>query len=494
MIVLPFSFTKSSFAPGFTIETFSSVGATSWIAPAGVESVEYLVVAGGGGGGNGYDSGGGGGGGGGMVLTGTLAVTPLQSYTVTVGSGGTGGADTRSNNNGTTGGNSVFDSIISLGGGYGGGSRTNNPGPAGTGAGLGGSAQVGSTASANGGNGGGGGNSGGGGGGAGGAGTNRTNASTPGVGGTGIASSISGISVTYGVGGNGGTSNVNNNDGAAGGSNTGDGGGAGSATSSNSGGGGNGGSGIVILKYTTTRGTFGNPGVSAQDILNSGQTQSDWYYIQTSTMAQPKQVYCNMTDEGGGWMLIGYTPSYNGATGGISAGLGYPNTWQNGEGTLNKLRVSTMDLWFNNGSSQCTQVMKMANTAYGQVPLLANMQIANKVVYSNPSNLLLSSVSTYPAFVNNTPMTGTWSPIKGHTLMTTSLAVNAPGDWIYQTGNWWTVCGPSTELQAQGRSGNAQGTGSWTNPTLNNLYGMSNVAASTNSLRTDIQSYAVYIK
>ena len=227
----------------------------------------------------------------------------------------------------------------------------------------------------------------------------------------------------------------------------------------------------VAIRDTTIKGSLTNPGVSAQDIYNSGQTASGWYYIKTSTMASALQVYCNMDD-----------------------GLGYPNTWENGQGTLNRLRVSTMDLWFNNGAAQCTQVLKMATTAASQTPLLANMQIANKVIYSNPSNLLLSTISNYPAFVNNTPMTGTWSPVKGHTVMTGSLVVNAPGDWIYQASNWWTVCGPSTDLQAQGRSGNAQGTGSWTNPANNNLYGMANVAANVSSQRVDIKSYAVYIK
>ena len=153
-----------------------------------------------------------------------------------------------------------------------------------------------------------------------------------------------------------------------------------------------------------------------------------------------------------------------------------------------------MDLWFHDGAAQCTQVMKMATTAASQTPLLANMQITNKVIYDNPSNLLLSTVSNYPAFVNNTPMTGTWYPVNGHTLMTTSLVVNAPGDWIYAVSSWWTVCGPSTDLQAQGRSGNAQGTGSWTNPASSHLYGMANVATTTQSNRNDVKSYAVYIK
>jgi hypothetical protein len=251
----------------------------------------------------------------------------------------------------------------------------------------------------------------------------------------------------------------------------------------------------VGIRDTTVKGTLANPGISAQDIYDSGNTSSDWYYIQTSNMASAKQVYCNMDDESGGWMLIGYTPEFNNLTGVAgTAGLSYPNAWTNGEGTLDRLRVNAMDLWFHNGTAQCTSVMKMATTVVSQIPLLTNMDIVNKVVYTNPSNLLLSTSATYPSFVNNTPMTGTWYDLKGHTSMTGPLTVNAPGDWIYQGGSWWTVCGPSTDLNATGRSGNAQGTGSWTNPASNNLYGMANVAATTNSQRTDIKSYAVYIK
>lgn len=231
------------------IETFTDVGTTTWTVPFGVTTVEYLVVGGGGGGGNGYDSGGGGGAGGGMVLTGFINVSQGSTFDITVGQGGTGGADTRTNNNGTNGGNSVFGIIIALGGGYGAGSRTNNPGPAGVGAGLGGSAQSGSVSAPTGGNGGGGGNSGGGGGGAGSDGSDRINASTPGTGGSGIASSISGVSVTYGAGGNGGSANNGTINGTNGAVNTGKGGGAGSSNSSDSSSGGNGGSGIVIIRY-----------------------------------------------------------------------------------------------------------------------------------------------------------------------------------------------------------------------------------------------------
>ena len=125
------------------------------------------------------------------------------------------------------------------------------------------------------------------------------------------------------------------------------------------------------------------------------------------------------------------------------------------------------------------------------------MTIANKVVYNNPSNLSLTNdLTTFAAFINNTPMTGTWTGLKGHTLMTTSLSIDAPGDWMYNTGAnmYWTVCGPSTNLTANGRSGNAQGTGSWTNRSTSDYYGFKDVAAGTNSQSPGINSVAFYIK
>lgn len=248
------------------------------------------------------------------------------------------------------------------------------------------------------------------------------------------------------------------------------------------------GNGITIR--SEGRGTLQNPGVNAVDIYNSGGTSSGWYYIQTSTMASPLQVYCNMTDQGGGWMLISYNP--NDSAGGTT-GIIYPNLWTNGQGTLNRLAVKAMDLWYHNGSAQCSGVMKMATTVANQTPLLANMTIANKVVYSNPSILSLSTVNPTALVAGATFLNGTWSPVKGHTQMTTNLTVTAPSDWLYQANSWWTVCGPSTDT-ATLRSGNAQGTGSWTNPTTSNIYGVADVAAAGNSGRTDLLTYAVYIK
>jgi hypothetical protein len=218
--------------------SFTSAGSTSWTAPARTTSVTYLVVGGGGGAGNGYDNAGGGGGGAGMVLTDTMSVTPGQSYTVTVGSGGNGGADARTNNAGTAGTDSIFGSVTALGGGQGLGSRTG---------GAVGAAQVGSSTAPTGGSG-----SGGGFGGKGGGGSSAGSANsgaTGGAGGTGTASSITGSSVTYGVGGAGGGAGAPTTDGANGTTNRGNGGQGGKSTSADSAKGGDGGSGIVILSF-----------------------------------------------------------------------------------------------------------------------------------------------------------------------------------------------------------------------------------------------------
>lgn len=224
------------------IATFTTTGTTSWTAPSGVTSVQYLVVGGGGGGGNGYDNGGGGGGGGGMVRTGTLSVTPGTSYTVTVGGGGAGGENIRSSRSGVAGDPSVFSSITSLGGGGGGGTRT---GPYNV---VGVQQVLDPLTAPTGGSGNGSNNGGSGGGGAGGNGVANSGA-TGGSGGSGTSSSISGVTVTYGGGGDGANSNSANGGGNDGAANTGTGGDGGGNTSSASTGGGAGRGGIVILSY-----------------------------------------------------------------------------------------------------------------------------------------------------------------------------------------------------------------------------------------------------
>lgn len=225
-----------------TTQMFTTVGTTSWTAPAYVSNVSYLVVGGGGGAGNGYDNGGGGGGGGGMVRSGTISVTPGTVYTVTVGDGGVGGENIRSDRPGTAGSDSVFGSIVSLGGGLGKGSRTTPY----TGAGV--QQVLDPPAAPTGGSGSGGGAGGKGGGGAGGDGS-ANSGSTGGSGGTGLTSAITGSSVVYGAGGRGANSGSSNGGTNSGTSNTGTGGNGGGAGPSASVGGGNGQAGIVVLMY-----------------------------------------------------------------------------------------------------------------------------------------------------------------------------------------------------------------------------------------------------
>lgn len=260
-----------------TIQSFTTLGATTWTAPAGVTSVEYLVVGGGGGGANGFDNGGGGGGGAGMVLTGRLAVSPGTAYPIAIGDGGNGGANTRTNNWGVAGENTVFSTVTALGGDRGRGSRS---------VASAGAAQNLNCTAALGGGGSGGGNGGKGGGGAVGSG-NANSASTGGTGGTGRSSSITGTAINYGIGGNGG-SNASASTGANGLSNRGNGGNGGSAGSSSSAAGGKGGSGIVVLKYATqaTSITYceGETALPLQATATAGYTLQ-WYTVATGGTA-----------------------------------------------------------------------------------------------------------------------------------------------------------------------------------------------------------------
>lgn len=202
--------------PTPVLQTFTTVGSTTWTAPFGVTSVDYLIVGGGGGSGGGYDGGGGGGGGGGMVLIGTTSVVPEQIYTIVVGDGGAAGISIRSpvsETNGGSGGNSSFGTVVALGGGGGYASRLRRPDD--TTAGLGGSAASGTLVASIGGNGGG--NrftvsrgAGGGGGGSVGNGTNgEPLTSTTGRGGLGGQGYLDFLGTTYGQGGPGANGNVN---------------------------------------------------------------------------------------------------------------------------------------------------------------------------------------------------------------------------------------------------------------------------------------------
>ena len=240
--------------------------------PDGVTSVDVLVVAGGGGGGGhaDQDKGGGGGGAGGLIYESSFAVTPAANITVTVGAGG-GGGDA-SGSRGINGSNSVFDSLVAIGGGGGAGgsggsggtAHTGKDGGSGGGATRGGSGGVatsgqgydgGSAGSVDGGSGGGG---------AGSVGAAATGAAGA-AGGTGVTLSLSGASVDYAGGGGGGAYSGSGGSASFGGGTGGDANADGSDGTVNTGGGGggaggganagrygkNGGSGVVIIVWSS---------------------------------------------------------------------------------------------------------------------------------------------------------------------------------------------------------------------------------------------------
>jgi hypothetical protein len=216
-----------------------------------------LVVAGGGSGGDSL----GGGGGAGGVINKTSYSLKAQSYSITIGAGGAA----VTNGNGNNGGNSVFDSLTAVGGGFGGSNAASqnengNSGGSGGGGSYLGTGGSGTTAQ---------GNSGGagsaspinaaGGGGAGG--TGGAAGANAGNGGVGVSISISGSAVYYGGGGGGGryvSGGINGTGGNGGGGNGGQpatsgsantGGGGGGAAHNTSGASGSGGSGIVCISY-----------------------------------------------------------------------------------------------------------------------------------------------------------------------------------------------------------------------------------------------------
>jgi len=260
------------------------------------DTVEYLVVAGGGGGDCNW---GGGGGAGGLLTAAGFSVVSGTALTVTIGAGGAGGTDVNSNT-AVSGSNSVFSSITSTGGGYGGRNRAGGSGGSGGGGGFNGSSDyVGGTGIS--GQGFAGGSSvgtsayiaaGAGGGGAGSVGiTIGSNANAGGHGGTGLCSTITGQQVFY-AGGGGGSSNTAGIAGIGGGGGGGNGGGGinsqtNTVGKANTGGGGGGaistvlgsagGSGIVIIRY---------PQINSAPAMVTGSPQvnyADGYQIYTFT-------------------------------------------------------------------------------------------------------------------------------------------------------------------------------------------------------------------
>ena len=232
------------------------------------QDVEYLVVGGGGSGAGLYGAGGAGGY---RAATG-FAVT-ATSYTIQVGVGGVAVEPIATNGN--SGEDSIFSTITSTGGGYGGSQTAGGSGGSGGGGGGyagsfgGGDGNTPSTSPSQGNNGGGGPSTGVGGGGGG-----ASEAGNPSGknGGDGIANDIieTGVDVTYAGGGGGGSysgtqgsggaggggsGGIGGSNGGTGGANTGGGGGGGGHDSSYSGAGG---TGIVVIRRPTTNPVYNN--------------------------------------------------------------------------------------------------------------------------------------------------------------------------------------------------------------------------------------------
>jgi len=112
-------------------QTFTTTGTTAWIAPSGVTSVFVVCVGGGGGGGGWYGSGGAGGG---LAWRNNVTVVPGTSYTVTVGTAGSGrptGTNSPGSVAGSNGGTSSFLTTVAGGGQHGGPYSMNNVKPSG---------------------------------------------------------------------------------------------------------------------------------------------------------------------------------------------------------------------------------------------------------------------------------------------------------------------------------------------------------------------------
>ncbi len=239
----------------YTVHTFKGSGTFTASAPM---NVSVLVVAGGGQGGRN-----GGGGAGGLIYNASYPVS-AQSYTVTVGAGG----NAYSNEQGANGGNSIFGTLTTIGGGGGagrdygsaafnggsggggGGSYSGNarlnPGSGTSGQGRAGGYGAGDYGCAS---------SGGGGGGAGASGTNGASGAS-GNGGAGLNFTINGSNAYYAGGGGGSIVCQGSGSNGAGGIGGGGAGNSGAGIANTGGGGGGsamaGGSGIIIVRYVTS--------------------------------------------------------------------------------------------------------------------------------------------------------------------------------------------------------------------------------------------------
>ena len=329
--------------PTLAVETPSGSGVCVWgltgaasiptTIPAGVTSVDVLLVGGGGGGGGGYSKPGSGGGGGAVRLASNVSVSAGAAIVATIGSGGAGGVVAGSGADGASGSSSTltFGGLAAAATAQGG---TGGKGSVGSrsGGGSSGYTEPPAAPSANGSGGIAANPAGGGGGGASGSGSDATN-SAAGAGGSAFSPSSGswvtvlpllsgGLTGPFGGGGGGGGAHPAGSTGGAGGqgagaggngtspanaggagTKAGGGGGGGSAIAGGGAAGGRGADGIVLIAFTYT------PPATAPDaptslVATDGDAQTSIAFTAGSNNGAAITNYKYSTDNGGTWQAF----------------------------------------------------------------------------------------------------------------------------------------------------------------------------------------------
>lgn len=229
------------------------------------------------------------------------------------------------------------------------------------------------------------------------------------------------------------------------------------------------------------RGTsFENPAVSGIEVRDSGGG-TGWYWIQTSNMAEPKPVYVNNTDQGGGWMLVSYASNFENQ--GMRPPQEFTLATPPASFTGQLFACNRFQLWYHYGEAQCDSTMRMGTTTINATPILAECSIARKVIYDNPEAVAPMS---HPTSFEDATLTGLWQPVKGYSQVP-SAAITASSNWATSFDVWWSDCTPSN-LGVNPYM-------SWTNfPSQgSNFYGLADVPANSYAI-SQLNTVAQYIR
>ena len=426
-ILLIFLLMVTSISRGQTTRNYPPSG-TTFVAPAGVSTIQVEAYGAGGGGGRGGSSnrnGGGGGGGGAYTINSSVDVIPSRSYTITIGTGGAGGSSGNGGNGTSTTAN--FDgTIVTATGGAGGRSHSNGSagGAGGSGTRTGGTGGTGNN------------NGSGGGGGAAGTLTGGSNGSITNGGNAGNGGTIAGD------GGNG--TNSNNASGTAG-DNYGGGGGGGTRTSS----GGSGAGGFMAITYTCP--TYS---LTDTDATNVCGTAGSVVTLTSSALGLPQGTYTVTYD------LSGATTATNStATMIIAAGNDGTGTF-----TTPNLNVGSTTITITNlASSYCSNTISVNNSitvidnavapsvnsgaAVAMCSTAASVNITAGASATNASSITWSSNGSGTFFNSHSISTATYTPSAADILagsVTITLTASNPGCGNSTSNKTLTISSPMT--------------------------------------------------